>query len=53
LTSITANPATCFDRDTAFYIIPKKDVTLNVSHKWKDTMREFVADLRILQKGEF
>jgi len=33
-----------FDKDTAVYIIPKKDATLNGSQKWKDTMREFVTD---------
>jgi len=33
-----------FDKDTAVYIIPKKDATLNGSQKWKDTIREFVAD---------
>ena len=33
-----------FDRDTAVYIIPKKDAILNGSQKWKDTMREFVTD---------
>jgi len=33
-----------FDKDTAVYIIPKKNATLNGSQKWKDTMREFVTD---------
>ena len=33
-----------FASDTAVYIIPKKDATLNGSQKWKDTMREFVTD---------
>jgi Transposase len=33
-----------FDKDTAVYVIPKKDATLNGSQKWKDTMREFVTD---------
>jgi len=33
-----------FACDTAVYIIPKKDATLNGSQKWKDTMREFVTD---------
>jgi len=33
-----------FDKDTAVYIIPKKDATLNGSQKWKDTMREFVQN---------
>ena len=33
-----------FEKDTAVYVIPKKDATLNGSQKWKDTMREFVTD---------
>ena len=33
-----------FASDTAVYIIPKKDATLNGSQKWKYTMREFVTD---------
>ena len=33
-----------FASDTADYIIPKKDATLNGSQKWKDTIREFVTD---------
>jgi len=33
-----------FDKDTAVYVIPKRDATLNGSQKWKDTMREFVTD---------
>ena len=33
-----------FASDTAVYIIPKKDATLNGSQKWKDTMKEFVTD---------
>ena len=28
-----------FDKDTAVYIIPKKDATLNGSQKWKDTIK--------------
>jgi len=31
-----------FDKDTAVYVIPKKDATLNGSQKWKDTMKEFI-----------
>jgi len=33
-----------FDKDTAFYIIPKKYATLNGPQKWKDTMKEFVQN---------
>jgi len=33
-----------FASDTAVYIIPKKDATLNGSQKWKDTMKEFVQN---------
>jgi len=33
-----------FDKDTAVYVMPKKDATLNGSQKWKDTMKEFVTD---------
>ena len=33
-----------FDKDTAVYIIPKKDTILNGSQKWKDTMKEFVQN---------
>jgi len=33
-----------FEKDTAVYVIPKKDATLNGSQKWKDTMREFVQN---------
>jgi transposase len=30
--------------DTKVYVIPKKNVTLNGSQKWKDTMKEFVEN---------
>ena len=30
--------------DTKVFVIPKKNATLNGSQKWKDTMKEFVAD---------
>jgi len=33
-----------FDKDTAFYIIPKKDATLNGSQKWMDTMKELITN---------
>jgi Transposase len=33
-----------FDKDTAVYVIPKKDATLNGSQKWKDTMKEFITN---------
>jgi transposase len=30
--------------DTKVFVIPKKNATLNGSQKWKDTMKELVAD---------
>ena len=30
--------------DTKVFVIPKKNATLNGSQKWKDAMKEFVAD---------
>ena len=30
--------------ETRVYVIPKNNATLNVSQKWKDTMREFVEN---------
>jgi len=33
-----------FDKDTAVYVIPKKDATLNGSQKWKDIMKEFITN---------
>jgi transposase len=30
--------------DTKVYVIPKKNVTLNGSRKWKHTMKEFVEN---------
>jgi len=33
-----------FDGDTTMYIVPKRNATLNGSQRWKDLMREFVAD---------
>lgn len=30
--------------ETKVFVIPKKNATLNGSQKWKDTMKEFVAD---------
>jgi transposase len=29
---------------TKVFVIPKKNVTLNVSQKWKSTVKEFVED---------
>jgi len=33
-----------FDKDTAVYIIPKKDATLNGSQTSKDTMKKFIKN---------